>query len=162
MLTVLHRVKDRVRGTDREAWWRVKCKCGRKTSMRGYMLRDNRVHSCGCQRGIRHGLCHTPEYKMWIRIKAKSMHAHIPFNIEISDIIIPKRCPLLGIPLFPGKKYHCPNSPSIDKIRPERGYVKGNIQVISHRANAIKQNASLRELQKITKNMEKILGAPLH
>ena len=37
-------------------------------------------------------------------------------------------------------------SPTLDKIIPERGYVKGNVQVISHKANSMKRNASLDEL----------------
>jgi hypothetical protein len=40
-----------------------------------------------------------------------------------------------------------PNSPSIDRIDPERGYVKGNIKIISFRANQIKSDASHQELK---------------
>jgi hypothetical protein len=44
-----------------------------------------------------------------------------------------------------------PNSPSIDRIDPARGYIKENIWVISHRANQIKSDASHEELKLVTK-----------
>jgi hypothetical protein len=42
-----------------------------------------------------------------------------------------------------------PNSPSIDKFIPERGYVPGNVSVISHRANWLKNSASIEEVQMV-------------
>lgn len=160
-LTVLHRVKNRTVGCTNhlEVWYRVECDCGKRKSMRGYMLRQNRVHSCGCVKGnLRHGLCGTLAYTMWCSAKSAAKEHHLPFNIEPADIIIPTRCPLLGIPLRVGKKYHCPNSPSLDKIIPTKGYVKGNIHVVSYRANVIKQDASLAELKTLTANLEKIIS----
>lgn len=72
-----------------------------------------------------------------------------PFNIEESDVVIPHVCPVLGIPLVRkvGQGYGAwGNSPSVDCIVPELGYVKGNVWVISHRANAIKSDASPEEI----------------
>jgi hypothetical protein len=49
---------------------------------------------------------------------------------------------------------------TIDKIDPKKGYVKGNVWIISFRANRIKYDASLEELALITKNLRlKIYGA---
>lgn len=39
------------------------------------------------------------------------------------------------------------DSPSIDKVIPELGYVRGNVWVISNKANRIKNNATLEELK---------------
>lgn len=67
------------------------------------------------------------------------------FNIELSDLSLPTHCPYLGIPLdsfHPEQKYH----PSIDRINSALGYVKGNVEIISHRANMLKNNASSEEL----------------
>lgn len=72
----------------------------------------------------------------------------MPFTIETSDIVIPKTCPILGIPLQPrgdNKDF----SPSLDKVIPARGYVAGNVAVISNRANRIKSDATLEELKSI-------------
>lgn len=160
-LTILHRVKSRLVGPNQhpEIWYRVRCTCGKITSLRGYLIRDGRARSCGCVKGNRrHGLAGTLIYTMWCSAKASARQRNLPFNIEPADIIIPKICPLLGVPLRVGKKKHCPNSPSLDKIISTKGYIKGNIQVVSYRANVIKQDASLQELQTLTANLEKILS----
>lgn len=73
----------------------------------------------------------------------------VPFTITEADIVVPEVCPILGIPLKRGVGKIADTSPSLDKIIPELGYVPGNIQVISNRANRIKHNASLAELIKV-------------
>lgn len=81
---------------------------------------------------------------------------HIPFNLEESDVIIPDTCPVLGIPIkiHTGRGGYFPDSPTIDRIIPELGYIKGNIKVISFRANLLKTNATLEELKAIIKYIE--------
>lgn len=73
------------------------------------------------------------------------------------DIFIPECCPLLGIKLQrgTGKGRVLPNSPTLDKIIPALGYVPGNVMVISHRANSIKRDATLEELQALVQNWER-------
>lgn len=87
--------------------------------------------------------------------KARAKKKNIPFNITIEDFILPEKCPLLEISLTVGYGSSQENSYSLDKIIPELGYVKGNVWVISNRANTIKNNASLSELQLLVKNLEK-------
>lgn len=85
----------------------------------------------------------------------------IPFNIKSTDIPeIPPVCPILGIPLFRGKGVgsHGPNSPSLDRIIPVLGYIRGNIQVISQRANVIKNDATYEEVQKVADYMRKLVA----
>jgi hypothetical protein len=41
------------------------------------------------------------------------------------------------------------NSPSLDKIKPEYGYIKGNVCIISNKANTIKNNVNYEELYKV-------------
>ena len=60
---------------------------------------------------------------------------NIEINISIEDIIVPEFCPALGIKLEVSPNRASPNSPSLDRIVPELGYIKGNIQVISNKAN---------------------------
>ena len=85
----------------------------------------------------------TPEYKMIARAKSRAKIKHIEFNIEISDIMIPDVCPILGIPLLgnSGKSGGKINSPALDRIDCKKGYIKGNIRVISHLANMMKSCA---------------------
>lgn len=69
----------------------------------------------------------------------------ITFSITLSDICVPKLCPVFGKPLV----WDGPTEwrPSLDRIRNNRGYVKGNVIVISYRANRLKADASLAELR---------------
>lgn len=77
----------------------------------------------------------------------------LEFTIEDKDVVIPIICPILGIPIV---KNVCitirsgphSNSPSLDRIDNTKGYIKGNVQVISHQANTMKGNASPEELIK--------------
>lgn len=69
--------------------------------------------------------------------------------------MLPEVCPVLGIKLkYDNKRGYRPDSPSIDRIIPELGYVKGNVAIISFRANMIKSDAGVEELQKVLKWMQ--------
>lgn len=70
----------------------------------------------------------------------------LPIDLKPEDIEIPEYCPVFGIKLERGAGRHQPSSPSLDRIIPELGYVRGNIQVISQKANAMKNNATNSEL----------------
>ena len=79
--------------------------------------------------------------------KNRAKRKNVPFDIEAEDICIPEYCPILNIKLVLTNKISENNSPSLDRIIPELGYVKGNIQVISMLANNMKSNASFEELK---------------
>lgn len=80
-------------------------------------------------------------------------------TITVADIVIPEFCPLLGIKLERNRGGHVrPSSPSLDKIKPELGYVPGNVWVISHRANSLKNNATLQELQTLVERLARVLS----
>jgi hypothetical protein len=72
----------------------------------------------------------------------------IEFNLELSDVVIPKVCPVLKIPLTAGSSSGGPRgcSPSLDRIDNTKGYIKGNVQVMSHKANTMKHCANNNEL----------------
>jgi hypothetical protein len=90
-----------------------------------------------------------PEVHMLARVRARAKAKGLVFDITVADISIPKRCPILGIPLVVGDGTATDNSPELDRINNSRGYVRGNIHVISRRANRIKNDATLTELEKI-------------
>jgi hypothetical protein len=87
---------------------------------------------------------------LYQRIKAKCKKNNIPFNLEETDIIVPSICPVFGFPLIVGREDHY-NSPSLDRIDPNKGYIKGNIEVISMKANMIKNSATPEELSIVAK-----------
>jgi hypothetical protein len=87
-----------------------------------------------------------PERTMLRSAKHRAKKKGIPCSIELADIKIPKYCPILGIELSTSIGGAVPNSPSLDKIISSLGYVKGNIQVISNKANYMKRDATLDEL----------------
>lgn len=94
-----------------------------------------------------------PEYHMFTRAKDRAKKSNLEFNIEIKDIVIPDLCPYLNIPLFVGRGRQTDNSPSLDRIDSTKGYIKGNIQVISNKANAMKYSATLEELVKFARSV---------
>jgi len=97
-----------------------------------------------------------PVNYMFCQVKSRSKKLGIEFNLDKEDIQIPEYCPILGIKLEIGKENCWSNSPTLDRINPNKGYVKGNIHVISHKANTIKSDASLSELKKVVLYLEKI------
>lgn len=73
---------------------------------------------------------------------------NLDFDLTPEDIIIPEICPILGLKLGIGKVGGSDNSPSLDRIDPTKGYVKGNVQVISKLANSMKNSADTETLKK--------------
>ncbi len=79
--------------------------------------------------------------------KRRAKEKCIPFDITVEDLVLPKICPVLGITIVVGKGKQVDGSATIDRIIPSKGYVKGNVCVISAKANRVKNDASLEELQ---------------
>lgn len=90
---------------------------------------------------------------MWVRAKQRAEKYGYEFNIEESDIIIPSICPILEVPIVLGSKDNYEYTPSLDRIDNSKGYIKGNIQIISKKANSMKNSASLKELRCFCKNI---------
>lgn len=99
------------------------------------------------------------DFEYWIarsRVKNSERKA-IPYEVYMALYVT--HCPLLGIELtYAHGKGNTPhNYATLDKIDPSKGYVEGNIHVVSARANTIKNDASVDELRTIANNLEKIL-----
>lgn len=80
--------------------------------------------------------------------KKRAKQKGVPFNITKDDIVIPTHCPYLGLELIPHAPLGTDRSAviSLDRVIPELGYVKGNIEVISQQANTMKNNATPEQL----------------
>lgn len=93
---------------------------------------------------------------MFHRSKSRALAKGLEHTIIIEDIQIPDKCPLLGIELKDNTgngKGNCRDSPSLDRIDSSKGYTPDNVWVISNRANEIKSNATLEELEQITRGL---------
>ena len=88
--------------------------------------------------------------KMLLRAKNRAKLKELEFNLTAEDIVIPTHCPILGIELVnkKGKPGGAPNSPALDRIDNSKGYIKGNVRVISHLANMMKSSATEDQLIK--------------
>ena len=86
------------------------------------------------------------------KIKSRCKTNGIPFDLtyEFLDLIAGERCPVFGTEFIweTPDKGHGPgeNSPSLDRVVPELGYVQGNVVFISFIANKIKQDVTEKEL----------------
>lgn len=98
------------------------------------------------------------EKRVISRIKSKCKLNNIPFNLDTGDVSPPKFCPVLGIKLVlhnQGRGYHR-DSASVDRIDPAKGYTKGNVRVISARANLLKNGATSEELRLVLEDLERV------
>lgn len=108
--------------------------------MRGYLRRARQTR---------------PHQAILERARKRARRQGLPFSLSAQDISLPTRCPVLGIPLRVGQS-RSPGSPSLDRIDPNRGYVTGNVRVISDRANKLKGNRALSDMQSLCRR------APIH
>ena len=161
-LTVTQIVSEpRKSGKSKRRFLLCTCECGGQIKRETSDIVRGMVQSCGCIRRTRNGLSNTLEYRMYDAAKRRAKRKGLPFNIQLSDISIPERCPLLDIPLQDCKGAAGDTSPSLDRLLPHLGYVKGNIIVISHRANQIKNCASVDELMLIADRLHRIITSDL-
>lgn len=91
--------------------------------------------------------------------KKRALEKNLPINITYEDIVIPNVCPVLGIPIIVGASFEeRDNSPSLDRIIPELGYIKGNVKVISFKANSLKKDGYIEDFEKIIKYIKESIN----
>lgn len=102
-------------------------------------------------RRARHPMRHT-----LASAKSRAKKAGVEFNITLEDLNIPSYCPVFGVELRTetGMGKRCDNSCSIDRIDNSKGYIKGNVAVISWRANMMKGNLTIEEVESLLKYMK--------
>lgn len=102
--------------------------------------------------GYRKWKTKNPNKALWSGRRGDAKKRGIEFTITVEDVIIPEVCPVLGIPIVCiAGTARTDNSPSIDRIDNTKGYVPGNVVVTSWRANMLKKDATLNELQMLAK-----------
>jgi hypothetical protein len=92
------------------------------------------------------------------RARRRAEEKGVAFTITKHDIELVTHCPVFGIELdySAGTKggVRKDNSPSLDRIVPEKGYVPGNVRVISTRANEVKCRATVEDLEMLLAYMK--------
>ena len=119
------------------------------------MFREDRDHRNRRTRDWHRG---NPARSYLLAAKKRAVTAGVPFSLEEKDIVFPDVCPVLGLPLDleakEGPRKRTDNTPSLDRILPALGYVKGNVRIISWRANRLKSDATMEEVRRLLKYME--------
>ncbi|WP_158665254.1 hypothetical protein [Ensifer adhaerens] len=92
----------------------------------------------------------------WAKVKLAELRCRaakqgVPFDLVEADLVLPDKCPVLGVPLEIGTGKQSERSPSVDRITPALGYVKGNVVVVSNRVNSLKRDATVAELLAIAR-----------
>jgi hypothetical protein len=139
--------KDILNAKERERYWRNV----ERERERGKLYSQNNPEKA-LERSKRWNR-NNPEKAMFNRAKTRAKRSGIEFTITLKDIVIPPYCPVFGIPLYTSIGGMCDNSPSLDRVNPYKGYIPGNVCVISHRANHIKNNGTADEHMRIASFM---------
>jgi hypothetical protein len=179
----------------RRDYWECRCDCGTERPVNGPNLKNGLSKSCGCadtsgdnspaRRAARkrYGDNYVQKGSTWyaqaggIFVRARRAGLEIDFS-SIHDLasylraIAPDRCPVFDMPFDRGTRGFSPWSPSVDRKNSAKGYVRGNLQIISMKANGMKSDATavelrafaewiLREMPEPTKRFEAGVSAAL-
>ncbi len=118
-----------------------------KAQLREYQNQWQRDNRGKCQESQNRYLEKNPDKKLLKASKNNAKARGLEHTITLDDIVIPTHCPYLGIELTTKpEKVNTHTTVSLDRIDPTKGYVSGNVQVISRLANLMKSNASLEQL----------------
>lgn len=95
-----------------------------------------------------------PQETLVLAARSRAKKARLSCDITVDTIHWPTHCPVLGIKLdynrtVAGDRKLRNNYPSLDRRTNDLGYVQGNVFVISHRANRMKSDATVAELEAI-------------
>lgn len=101
--------------------------------------------------------------RMVQRTRRRAKLAGREVAITWEDLLpLPTHCPILGYELVYRSQNMVgePASASVDRIDPDRGYVTGNVRVISWRANTLRNNGTLEEMRAVVRDLEAYDACP--
>lgn len=101
-----------------------------------------------------------PARRLLAAAKCRAKKFGLRFDITETDIIVGEICPVLGIRFKRGVGGKpCETSPTLDRIDNKKGYVSGNVVVISYLANRIKSSADATQIGRVATWLKKKLAA---
>jgi hypothetical protein len=101
--------------------------------------------------------------RMYRNLRKRAKASNIAFDLDVTDLVIPDVCPVLGIEISlisKGPGYRA-DGPSVDKLIPNLGYTKGNVRIISGRANRLKCDGTPEEMELVLKDLQQIYSSLL-
>lgn len=132
-----------------------------KEKRNAYLREWGKKNSDKCRSYTYNYLERHPEKKLLKTSKYNAKKRELEHSITLEDIIIPETCPYLGIPLTTKvQQYNTASTISLDRIDSSKGYISGNVQVISRLANLMKSYATEEQLIIFAKNVLKIHETP--
>lgn len=158
------------RSEEKHAYWDCRCDCGSERDVYGQNLRNGFSKSCGCidtsgdnnhRRQLaknKHGADYVERENPWYdqasgifsRSKAAGIENGFKSICELASYLMsicPSHCPVFDVPFVRGSAGFSPYAPTVDRKDNSLGYVRGNLQVISMKANGMKANASDDEMK---------------
>lgn len=99
------------------------------------------------------------EYNLKYRLhgcKDRARRDNLEFDLDLEHLkeVYTETCPYLGIKLnLMATSGNSMDALSVDRIVPSLGYVKGNVQIISYKANVMKQDVDIETLVLFAKNV---------
>jgi hypothetical protein len=89
--------------------------------------------------------------------KCRAKAAKVAFDLKRGDLTISDHCPVFDLPFDLTARGLAPFTPTIDRLDPHKGYTKNNVEVISWRANELKRNATLAEIEALCEWFQRAL-----
>ena len=86
--------------------------------------------------------------------RSRAKKAGIQHTIRWTDLEIPDKCPVLDEEFWPVLGQQTPTSVTIDRLDSTKGYIPGNVWVISLEANKAKGRLSLEQLKRLVRRLE--------
>ena len=86
--------------------------------------------------------------------RANAVRIGKPWDLDFGDLVFPTHCPILNVELDYFAEQAQDNSPSFDCLIPSKGYVKGNVFIVSWRANRVKNDGTAEEHRLIASFIE--------
>lgn len=93
-----------------------------------------------------------PAYYLWRTAKVRAKALGVPFEITVEDVVLPDLCPILQVPINVLAS-DWQSGASLDKVDNTLGYIPGNVRVISRKANRLKADATLEQIERIAMYM---------
>lgn len=75
-------------------------------------------------------------------LRAKCRRENLPFDLTLEDLVPPTTCPVTGRTMKVAVGARTFDSPSVDRYAPEKGYVKGNVEIICWGVNRLKNDCT--------------------